>query len=240
MDLRKLEKNNMARRGRLTERLQTLRERVRLLELELADYTSNFFRVCIFGSARIKPHDDIYKMTQNVGHELGKLGIDVLTGGGPGLMEAASKGVMEGKRESGSKSRSFGITIELGGLEPPSEHLEIKHHHQKFSSRLDDFMRLSNAVIVVPGGIGTVLELYFSWQLLQVGHMSERPIILVKSDFWKGLIQWMKDIQIESGLVSSGDLRWVHLVDTPEEVVEIIKKEQEKFNDKLRAQGVIS
>ena len=229
--------NKKARRRRLTERLQTLRERVRLLELELGDYTSNHFRVCIFGSARLQPQDDIYQMTQKIGQQLGKRGIDVLTGGGPGLMEAANKGVLEGQAESGSKSKSFGITIELGELEPPSDHLDIKHHHQKFSSRLDDFMRLSNAIIVVPGGIGTLLELYFSWQLLQVGHMTERPIVLVGKSFWKGLIEWMKTEQVSNGLVSPGDLRWVHLVDTPEETTKIIEEELQKFSDRLAATG---
>ena len=227
-----------ARRRRLTERLETLRERARLLEIELEAYTSEHFRACIFGSARIKPHDEIYKMTEDLARLLGHEGIDVLTGGGPGLMEAANKGVLEGQSTSGSKSKSFGITIELGNLEPPSEHLDIKHHHKKFSSRLDDFMRLSNVVIVTPGGIGTLLELYFSWQLLQVGHLPERPIILMGTTFWEGLITWMKEIQVTRGLVSPGDLRWIHIVDTPEEAIKIVKVELDKFRDTLIAKGL--
>lgn len=223
-----------ARRRRLTERLQTLRERVRLLEIELRDYTNDFFRVCIFGSARIKPEDRVYKITHELGIALGREGIDVLTGGGPGLMEAANKGVREGTRLSGSNSRSFGITIELGAIEPASEHLDIKHHHQKFSSRLDDFMRLSNAVVIVPGGIGTLLELFFSWQLVQVAHLSQRPIILLDSKFWEGLVAWMKDQQLGMKLVSPGDFNWLHLVDTPEQAMEVIKKEKEKFTSALK------
>ncbi len=226
-----------ARRRRLTERLEALRERTGLIELELNNYTNEFFRVCIFGSARIKPDDSIYRLTETLGATFGREGIDVLTGGGPGLMEAANKGVRQGKKDSGSKSKSFGITIELNQFEQPSEHLDIKHHHKKFSSRLDDFMRLSNALIVVQGGIGTVLELFFSWQLLQVGHITERPIILVDSAFWKGLIDWVKDRQITRGLVSPGDLRWIHLVDTPEEVMEIVRIEHQKFNERKLAQG---
>lgn len=217
------------RRRRLTERLETLRERTRLIEEELGAYTSAHFRVCIFGSARIKPEDEIYKMTVELGTLLGREGIDVLTGGGPGLMEAANGGVLTGKKQTQSKSKSFGISIDLGHLEEPNPHLDIKHHHKKFSSRLDDFMRLSNAVVVTPGGIGTLLELYFSWQLLQVGHMSERVIVLLKTEFWKGLIDWTKDIQVTSGLVSQKDLRFIHFADTPSQAFEIIRVEHQKF-----------
>ena len=235
---RELKEARKARRRRLTERLETMRERSRLLELELRDYTNDFFRVCIFGSARIKVEDDIYKMTEHLAYLLGKEGIDVLTGGGPGLMEAANKGVRAGKKESRSKSKSFGISINLSGLEEPNEHIDVKHHHNKFSSRLDDFMRLSHAVVVTPGGIGTVLELFFSWQLLQVGHLSDRPIVLIGRKFWSGLEQWIRDIQITSGLVSPGDLRWISIVDTPEEALDIIRLEQAKFKDMMIAQGL--
>lgn len=219
-----------ARRRRLTERLSALRDRTRILELELTNYTSDFYRTCIFGSARIRPDDDMYKLTMKIGELLGELGVDVLTGGGPGLMEAANKGVLHGKENSGTKSKSFGITIELNKFEEePSEHLDIKHHHRRFSSRLEDFMRLSNSVIIVPGGIGTLLELYFTWQLVQVGHMPSRPLILVGSDFWKGLMAWMKDVVTKEKLISPGDLDFVSIVDTPEEAIALIKPDLEKF-----------
>jgi uncharacterized protein (TIGR00730 family) len=222
-----------ARRRRLTERLETLRERARLLELELSEFTNDFFRVCIFGSARIKNDDDIYKTTQTLARYLGEMGIDVLTGGGPGLMEAANLGVKEGRGVSGSKSKSFGISIDLPQIrEPLNDHLDIKHHHKKFSSRLDDFMRLSNVVVVNPGGIGTLLELFFSWQLLQVGHLPDRPIVLLGGDFWSGLVDWMKKYQIGRGLVSPGDIRWINIVDSPEAAMSVIVKEYQKFNEK--------
>lgn len=230
--------DRMARRRRLTERLGGLRERTRLLELELSEYTSGHFRVCIFGSARIKPDDAIYQLTEQIAEELGRRGIDVLTGGGPGLMEAANKGATEGRVASGSKSKSFGISIELGNFEPPNDHLDIKHHHKRFSSRLDDFMRLSNAVIITPGGIGTLLELYFSWQLLQVGHIPDRPIILVGREFWSGLIDWMRQKQAGAKLVSPGDFRWLHLVDYPNEVMEVIDEEFGRFKERLGAHGL--
>lgn len=226
-----------ARRRRLTERLEAVRERVRLLEAELRDYTDDFFRVCIFGSARIKADDQIYKTTEELARLLGHEGIDVLTGGGPGLMEAANRGLLAGRQGSGSKSKSFGISIELAFEQRPNEHLDIKHHHNKFSSRLDDFMRLSHAVVVTPGGIGTLLELYFSWQLLQVGHLADRPIILLGRKFWGEILEWMKNVQVQAGLVSDGDFRWISVVDTPQEALEIIQLEHRKFKDRQRAIG---
>ena len=221
-----------ARRRRLTERLETLRERTRFLEIELQDYTCDFYRVCIFGSARIKPNDEIYQATHDLALLFGKEGIDVLTGGGPGLMEAANIGVRKGKELSGSKSKSFGISIDLGKFEVPNEHLDIKHHHKKFSSRLDDFMRLSNAVVVTPGGIGTLLELYFSWQLLQVSHLEARPIVLLGRKFWEGLLDWTKNVQIKRGLISESDMNFLHVADTPEEVLEILKPDLNEFQKK--------
>lgn len=231
-------KARKARRRRLTQRLELLRERAMMIELELKDYTNDFFRVCIFGSARIKPDDDIYLATERIAYLLAKDGIDILTGGGPGLMEAANKGAKEGQLESGSRSKSFGISIDLGNREAANEHLDIKHHHRRFSSRLDDFMRLSNVVIVTPGGIGTLLELVFTWQLLQVGHMTDRPIVLLGRDFWQGLLDWTRNTQVARGLVGPNDLRWLHTVDTPEEVAEIVRTEHRKFLDRLVAQGV--
>lgn len=223
------------RRSRLNERLNILRDRARILELELSEYTSEFYRVCIFGSARIKPDDAMYKVTHELAKCLGELGLDVLTGGGPGLMEAANKGVLEGKKHVGSKSKSFGLTIELNKFEEePSEHLDIKHHHRRFSSRLDDFMRLSNAVIIMRGGIGTLLELFFTWQLIQVGHMTKRPFILVDKKFWEGLLEWMQDHLVTNGLVSPGDMDYIIMVDTPQEAAAIIQKDFEEFQRELK------
>ena len=227
-----LHRTRKARRKHLQERLEVLRQRELLITTELGELTNDFFRVCIFGSARIKPEDSIYKLTKDLGYLLGKEGIDVLTGGGPGLMDAANQGVIQGKKDSGSKSRSFGLTIELNQFEETMPHLEVKLHHKRFSSRLDDFMRLSHAIVVVQGGIGTILELFFSWQLLQVGHLPERPIILIDTNFWKGLIDWMKDKPIARKLISPEDLRWIHFVDTPEEALEIIRTEQKNLAQK--------
>ena len=227
------------RRIRLTKSLNALRERARLIEMELAEFTTSHFRVCIFGSARIKPDDDLYRLTEQLAYLLGSKGIDVLTGGGHGLMGAANAGLIRGREEFGTASKSFGISVDLNRFEPLNDHLDIKHHHKKFSSRLDDFMRLSSCVVATPGGVGTLLEIYYTWQLLQLGHLSERPLILVNKKFWEGLIEWMKSSQLGNGLMSEKDFRFIHFVDTPEAALEIIEKEHLLFKQQ-KASGQIS
>lgn len=218
------------RRRHLDERLAMLYKRAMIIERELIKLEDNrFYRVCIFGSARIKPETEHYKTVFSLARYLAWEGIDILTGGGPGLMEAANKGAKLGKTEKKTKTLSFGISIELDFEPEPNKHLDVKRHHHKFSSRLDDFMRLSNAIIVTPGGIGTVLELFFSWQLIQVRHISARPIVLLGKKFWSGVIDWMREMPLGQGLVSEKDFDNVVIVDTPEEVVEVIQAHHKKF-----------
>jgi predicted Rossmann-fold nucleotide-binding protein len=217
-------------RKHLDERLRLLNQRTMLIEQELRNLENNrFYRVCIFGSARIKPdtkgYNDVFKLARYLAWQ----NIDILTGGGPGLMEAANKGAQLGQQEKNSKSLSYGISIELDFEPTPNMHLDVKRHHHKFSSRLDDFMRLSHSIIVTPGGIGTALELFFSWQLIQVKHLSMRPLVLMDGEYWSGLIAWMKDFPLTRNLVSATDFDCIKIIDTPEEAVEIITKDYESF-----------
>src|SRR5262249_15628841 len=194
------------------DRLRGLLDEYVALDGELRKLEDTEFRVCIFGSARIRPEDPVYQMVYRLAKSLAKLGVDIVTGGGPGLMEAANRGVQEAKNE---QSKSYGLPIELPrSLETPNKHLDIKSQHKRFSSRLDEFMRLSHAVIVAPGGIGTVLELMYVWQLLQVGMIEPRPVILLGRSFWAGLIAWMRDQQLRKGFISAQDLTYVHLMDS--------------------------
>jgi uncharacterized protein (TIGR00730 family) len=214
----------------LDQRLQALYTRAMLIEKELVRLDENrFYRACIFGSARIKQDSEIYKQAFELSRMLAWQGIDILTGGGPGLMEAANKGALLGRQEKKTKSLSYGLSIELPWEPEPNHHLDVKRHHTRFSSRLDDFMRLSNAIICTPGGIGTLLELFFAWQLVQVGHISYRPIVLMDKDFWCPLIDWMKKTVLDRGLISQKDFNSISLVDTPEEVTEIIAEDHKKF-----------
>lgn len=218
------------RRKHLDDRLRTLQAREMMIEEQLAELDDQrFYRVCIFGSARIKPESREYNEVFELAKLLSCDGIDTLTGGGPGLMEAANRGAQEGRIEKKSRSKTYGLSIRLEWEPIPNPHLDIKHHHNKFSSRLDEFMRLSDAVIATPGGIGTLLELYFTWQLIQVKHIGVRPIVLLDKKFWSGLIEWMKTEVLQRGLVSEPDFSYISIVDTPEEAYKIISDHHQNY-----------
>jgi uncharacterized protein (TIGR00730 family) len=218
------------RRAHLEQRLQSLYHRATLVEQELVKVDENrFYRVCIFGSARIKPGGPNYQKAFELSRILAGDGIDILTGGGPGLMEAANRGALLGREEKKSKSRSIGLSIELPWEPDANNHLDVKRHHHRFSSRLDDFMRLSHAVVCTPGGIGTLLELFFVWQLVQVQHVTMRPIILMDKEFWSGMMEWAKEFPLTRGLISEKDFKCIEIVDTPEEAIEIIREDVKKF-----------
>ena len=218
------------RRKHLDERLRALQARAMMIEQELLQLDDQrFYRVCIFGSARIKPDTEEYLEVFELARMLAWQGIDILTGGGPGLMEAANSGGQLGKNEKKTKSKSFGLSIRLDWEPLPNSHLDIKRHHNKFSSRLDDFMRLSEAVIATPGGIGTLLEVFFTWQLIQVNHIAVRPIVLMDKKFWEGVIDWMKAVPLERGLISAEDFDCISIVDTPEEAYQIISQHHQDY-----------
>ena len=222
------------RRKHLDERLRLLYQRTMLIEDELRKLDEDrFYRVCIFGSARIKPDTKAYNDVFELARYLSWEGIDVLTGGGPGLMEAANMGARLGSEEKKTKSLSYGLSIQLEFEPEPNRHLDIKRHHHKFSSRLDDFIRLSHSVVCTPGGIGTMLEFFFVWQLIQVKHATPRPIVLLEKDFWSGIIDWMKDVPLKRGLVGEKDFNMIHIVDTPQEVFEIISAHHREFRSRV-------
>src|SRR5437763_9775289 len=181
---------------------ETIEEYVRL-DAELRALENTNYRVCIFGSARVRPADPVYHSVFRLAQSLSERGIDVVTGGGPGLMEAANRGVSAAKRR---RSKSYGLPIELPSLvEPPNRHLDFTGAHKRFSSRLDEFIRLSHAVVVAPGGIGTLLELMYVWQLLQLKAVEPRPMILLGRDYWQGLLTWIRTMPLEMRLIGSQD-----------------------------------
>ncbi|MGV3721160.1 MAG: LOG family protein [Actinomycetota bacterium] len=196
------------------------------LEDELRLLEQDRFRVCIFGSARIRPEDPVYQTVYRMAEMLAELNIDIVTGGGPGLMEAANVAVYN--RDFGTQS--IGLPIHLPrSRELANKHLDIKSEHRRFSSRLDEFMRLSHAVIVAPGGIGTLLELMYVWQLIQVGMIEPRAVVLLDRALWGGLTEWMREEMLGRRLVSPQDFGCIHCADTPEEALPFIKAELEKF-----------
>lgn len=184
------------------------------------------FRVSIFGSSRIQRGDPIYDEVKKLSYELARSGIDIVTGGGPGLMEAANSGATEGRIEG--KSRSFGLAIHLPTEEGNNPFVDQLFRHRTFFSRLHHFVRLSSAFIVMPGGIGTSLELFMIWQLLQVKHMKRHPLILVGT-MWAPLIEWMKQTMVVPGLVLQPDMEIVTVVNSSAEAMPIIREAYREF-----------
>lgn len=189
------------------------------------------FRVSIFGSARIKEEDQIYKDTFEIGKELGKMGIDLITGGGPGLMEAASLGHQEGKKKSKNDHTStIGLNIKLPFEQKPNRGVEAIVTHEHFSTRLDDFMLLSNVVVVTPGGIGTALEFFYTWQLIQVRHITRIPIVLV-GEMWLDLIEWVKKWPLKVDYMNEEDMQYIFIANTSAEALDILKRAKIAFDE---------
>src|SRR5437868_11325278 len=186
------------------------------------------YRVSVFGSSRIQRGAPIYDHAKRLCYELSVLGADIVTGGGPRLMEAANAGAMEA--QSQSHSRSFGLAIHLPTEESANAFVNKVFRHRTFFSRLHHFVRLSSAFIVMPGGIGTALELFMVWQLVQVKHVTEHPVILV-GKMWTGLIDWIRETMVGNGLVSPNDLNTISIVSSSDEAIPIIRASYERFRE---------
>ena len=194
------------------------------------EINEDHFRVAIFGSARIQKDDERYQEIFELAGLIGARGLDIVTGGGPGLMEAANAGHEAGKRKNGNKSHSIGLTIQLPREQEDNKHLDIKQDFVRFSARLDRFMSLSNVVVVAPGGIGTALELFYTWQLIQVKHICNIPIILL-GDMWPGLIEWVKKNPLKNKLMSQKDINPIFLVNECEQAMQIIDHTYQAFKE---------
>ncbi|MEJ5165730.1 MAG: LOG family protein [Thermoanaerobaculia bacterium] len=192
---------------------------------------SDYFRVSIFGSSRVKSGDKIYEDVRFLAKELAIKGCDIVTGGGPGLMEAANLGAKDGNIRGVVKS--FGLPIELPIGETKNPYLDRETLHRSFFSRLHHFVFLSSAFIAMPGGIGTLLEIITIWQLLQVKKLKDRPLILVGS-IWKGLFHWMEEEMLKNHYLSEEDLKLPILVEDVKEVLPIIEKSLKEFQSNLR------
>lgn len=188
------------------------------------------YRVAIFGSARIQEGDPEYRDVFRIAKGLARSGFDVVTGGGPGLMHAANAG----HKSAGSGNRSIGLNIRLPREQEANTCLDIKRDFDRFSARLDTFMSLSDAVVVAPGGIGTLLELFYAWQLVQVEHICETPIILF-GPMWGELLEWMKREVVSRRLMDERDLRMIFHLDDVDEVLRLIRK---IHSDRLAGSGV--
>lgn len=178
------------------------------------------YRVTIFGSARAKPGTVAYDETKRAAKSLAQMGCDIITGGGPGLMQAANEGV-----DLAGETKSVGIRVDLPFEQEVNPFVELAFEHRTFFTRLHHFVLASDAFIVAPGGIGTVLETMMIWQLLQVHHLERTPLILV-GKMWPGLVEWVREamLSFETPLISPQDVDIPVCVANADEAIAIIRR----------------
>ena len=177
--------------------------------------------VTMFGSARVRPDSPYYALTEQTARLLSDSGFSVISGGGPGIMEAANKGAFFGK------SPSVGLNIQLPHEQQNNPYQDISQTFRHFFARKYMFVRFASAYVVMPGGFGTLDELMEALTLIQTGKARKIPLILVCSDFWGGMIDWFKDRLVAEGMVDPEDINLIQLIDEPEKVVEAIFKHYE-------------
>jgi uncharacterized protein (TIGR00730 family) len=191
----------------------------------MAEFVEGFDRmhtfenaVTIFGSARLKPNHKMYRMAEETTKLLAQSGYSVITGGGPGIMEAGNRGAFLAKGDS------IGLNIELPFEQKPNPYIKTLINFHYFFCRKVMFVKYAKAVIIFPGGFGTLDELFESLTLVQTGRMPKVPVILFGSQYWKGLQEWMKAMMLKEGCIDENDLYLYHVVDDPKEVVKIINE----------------
>ena len=186
------------------------------------------YRVAIFGSARAQPGTFVYDEVKRAASAFAALGCDIVTGGGPGLMQAAN----EGAKAAGAPG-SVGIRVELPFEQDVNPFVMQAFEHETFFTRLHHFVIASDAFVVVPGGIGTVLEMLMIWQLLQVQHVDKVPLILV-GKMWRGLVEWARTSMLDSrlALASPKDFDIPTCVDTADEAIALIRDRHKEWQAK--------
>ena len=186
------------------------------------------FRVTIFGSARAKPGTFVYEEVKRVAAALADMGCDIITGGGPGLMQAANEGAAS--VNAAERSRSVGIRVELPFEQEVNPFIQQAFEHKTFFTRLHHFVLTSDAYVVSPGGIGTVLELMLIWQLVQVKHLHDTPLILV-GRMWAELVDWANKnlLKPELNLANPEDVAIPRCVNTADEAIALIRNHHAKW-----------
>ena len=174
--------------------------------------------VSIFGSARVAPDSPSYKLAEEVGRKLVEAGFSVITGGGGGVMEAGNKGATE------AGGHSVGLNIELPFEQRPNPYANVRMSFRYFFVRKVIFVKYSVAYIVMPGGLGTLDELAEALTLIQTKRIRPFPVILMGSDYWSGLVDWIKNTQLANKMISPEDLDYFRVMDDPAEVVRLIKQ----------------
>ena len=189
----------------------------------MAEFVEGFERmarvrpsVSVFGSARTSPEHPYYKLTVDIARELSDAGFSVVSGGGPGIMEAANKGAFEGK------SPSIGLNIQLPHEQAGNPYQDISLSFKHFFSRKVMFVKYASAYVVMPGGFGTLDEFAEILTLVQTKKTRRIPIILVHRPFWEGLLNWFATTLVDEGVINKEDLDLIQIIDEPKEIVNAI------------------
>ena len=184
------------------------------------------YRVTIFGSARIAPNTFAYDEVKRLAKAITEMGGDIVTGGGPGLMLAANEGAASNKSQGGS----IGIRVDLPFEQEVNPFVQEVYEHQTFFTRLHHFVLASDAFVVTPGGIGTLLEASMIWQLLQVRHIRDTPLIFV-GKMWNDLVEWVKKHMIhgEAPLINPDDISIAICLNNADEAIEVLRKHHDNW-----------
>ena len=178
--------------------------------------------VSIFGSARMSRNSHHYKAVMELAELLSKRGFSIITGGGPGIMEAGNRGAKKGK------GLSIGLNIEIPKEQTPNKYQDKRLDFRYFFARKVMFVKYSVGYVITPGGFGTMDEFFEALTLMQTGKIRRFPIIMFGKDYWDGLLKWMKDTLIPAGTISKEDMNLFCITDDPEEVIRIIEESYEK------------
>ena len=184
--------------------------------------------VSIFGSARVKTDSKYYKLAEEISERLTKEGFSIITGGGPGIMEAGSKGAFK------NKGLSVGLNIELPFEQKPNPYLNKNLTFRYFFARKVMFVKYATAFVIMPGGFGTMDELFESITLIETKKINPFPVVMVGKEYWGGLLDWMKKEMLGRGFIGQNDLNIIQTADTAKEVVDIIKKYSKESKLKLK------
>lgn len=174
--------------------------------------------VSIFGSARVKPEEKSYQLAEAIAGGLARAGYAVITGGGPGIMEAANKGASE------AGGISVGLNINLPFEQEPNPFSNMPLSFKYFFIRKVMFIKYAMAFIGMPGGFGTLDELFEAVTLIQTRRIKSFPIILVGKDYWSGMVEWIKERMLEAGNINADDMMFFNIIDDPDEVVNTIRR----------------
>jgi len=174
--------------------------------------------VSIFGSARVKPGDSCYQQAEYLARRLAEKGFSVITGGGPGVMEAANKGATEGG------GKSVGMNIRLPFEQKPNPYANVSIDYKYFFIRKVMFVKYAVAYVIFPGGYGTLDELFEALTLIQTRRIKSFPVVLLGSSYWKGLMEWMSDTMLKENMILPEDLDLIRITDDPDEAVRYIQR----------------